>query len=217
MTERKALIVGAGIGGVTAAIALQQAGWTVRLLEQAPQLGEVGAGLTIGPSATRALESLGLGERLRAEADIPTRASVLHYQTLEPVVERGDTAARVGEGGKTWFHQMHRADFHRMITDVVKAGDPDAVVLNSRLVGIEQDADSVTAFLADGRRETGDLLIGADGLRSATRGLLFEESPPNFTGQVAFRAMAPMAAVPGVLGDFESATLMGPNAIFTRL
>lgn len=216
MNERKALIIGAGIGGLTAAIALQRAGWTVRLLEQAPQLGEVGAGLTVGPSATRALESLGLGERLRAEADIPARASVLHYQTLERVVERGDTAARVGQGGKTWFHQMHRADFHRMLTEVVLAHDPDAVLLNSRLVGIEQDADSVTALLADGRREVGGLLVGADGLRSATRGLLIEEGPPNFTGQVAFRALVPMDAVPGVLGDFESATLMGPGAIFTR-
>lgn len=208
------LIAGAGMGGATAAIAIQQAGYRVSLFEKAPQLNEIGAGVTIDESGTRALEYLGIAETLRAAADIPpSGGGGRHYATDEslgvgPPVDRPP--------GKTWFHQIHRADFQKMLIDAVLAADSAALHLGHGLSGFEQDADGVTAHFANGASVRGDILIGADGVRSTVRAALFGAENPRFTGQVAYRCLIPTERVEQYLGGRWTSVYIGPRRTFVR-
>ena len=211
------LVIGAGMGGATAAIALQQAGCNVSLFEQAPQLNEIGAGVTIDESGTRALEHLGVAETLRARADIPwvggeSTGGARHYATDEPL----GVAPLERPPGKTWFHQMHRADFQQLLVDVVTAHDPDALRLGHSLTGFEQDDDGVTAHFSNGAKVRGDVLIGADGLRSTVRAALFGAESARFTGQVAYRCLIPIERVRQYLGGRFTSVYVGPRRTFVR-
>ncbi len=210
------LVIGAGMGGATAAIALQQAGCRVSLFEQAPQLNEIGAGVTIDESGTRALEYLGVAETLRARADIPptgrAAGGARHYATDEPL--GGETIDR--PPGKTWFHQIHRADFQKMLVDEVLSADPEALHLGCAFQGFEQDDKGVTARFTNGQSARGDLLIGADGVRSAVRAALFGAETPRFTGQVAYRCLIPTEQVLPYLDGRWTSVYVGPRRTFVR-
>jgi len=209
------LIIGGGIGGLSAALGLQRAGFEVRLFEQATAFAEVGAGITIGVTADRALNFLGVGQTVKAASDFPEKPMVGHYRTGRPVAG-SPAGARAPYDPLKHFHQIHRADLHAILVRAVAANDPAAMALGAEFVGFRQDADQVVACFADGREVRGDGLIGCDGLRSVVRRELFSNENPRFTGQVAWRFLVPAERVLPFLGEAASAHFMGPGHNFVR-
>ena len=127
MKHAEVMIIGAGIGGLAAAIALQQAGMRVRVHEQAPVLGEVGAGLSISPKGALGLRALGVFDEFRAVAYAPDYQCVRHYKTGRVLaqVPRGE---RLEERYGERYYTVHRADLHRVLADAVTRHDPAAIV-----------------------------------------------------------------------------------------
>src|SRR5580658_10268545 len=160
MTD-KIIIIGAGIGGLTAALALQQRGLEVVVCEQASELREVGAGVQLSPNGTRVLAALGLLEALRAVSAEPAAKEIRLWSTGDswPLFDLG--TASVAEYGFPYL-MVHRGDLHALLAQAVRRASPDAIQLGARLVDIAEATDGVTVTLADGRHIAGALLIGAD-------------------------------------------------------
>ncbi|MDX2221897.1 MAG: FAD-dependent monooxygenase [Rhodospirillaceae bacterium] len=215
MKNAHVIIVGAGIGGLTAALALQRAGLKVSVYEQAPQLGEVGAGLTISPNATHALEFVGLGPFMAEKADRPEAGAGLHFQTGEVLYKTQEFGGFKQKHGAEYY-QIHRADLHDGLAAAVRANDPGAIRLGHAFKGVTQTASGVTAHFVNGAAVSGDVLIGCDGVRSAVRAALFGAEAPTFTGQVAFRGLVDAAPIRHLLVPTRSAVSIGPGRIFTR-
>jgi len=179
-------IIGAGIGGLSAAIALARHGAVVRVLEQSPEISEIGAGLQISPNGLAVLDALGLGEKLRA---VGTRASavVLRDYRRGSRVLRLDLARHAPE--QTYL-LLHRADLIEALADTAQ----DAGVtldLGRQVTVIAETSQGVRLDFSNGATEIHPLVIGADGLHSCLRPVLNDAIPPFFTGQVAWRAMVP--------------------------
>ncbi|HEU4326214.1 MAG TPA: FAD-dependent monooxygenase [Roseiflexaceae bacterium] len=191
----EAIVVGAGIGGLAAAIALREAGVDVAVYERAAELREVGAGLSLWPNAIRALDRLGLGPALSAigapqfSGSIRTSSGrVLNYADHAQMVHR--------LGGPTVV--LHRAELQAALTERLGAG---LIQTGAELTGLAQDERGVTASFADGRSARADLLIGADGLRSTVRRLLFDDRPPRYSGYSAWRGVAAVPHTPELLAQ----------------
>lgn len=215
MNDAHVLVVGAGIGGLTATLALQQAGLKVSVFEAAPQLGEVGAGLTISPNATHALEFVGLGPFMEARGDKPEAGAGLHYKTGEVLYHtQRDSSFKQKYGAE--YYQVHRADLHDALAAKARERDAQVIRTGHAFVGLEQAGGKVTARFANGATATSDVLIGCDGVRSVVRGALFGAEAPKFTGQVSFRGMVEAAKVMEHMVPTPSATTLGPGRIFTR-
>lgn len=209
------LIIGAGIGGLTAALALQRQGDTVRVFERAPVLGEVGAGLTVGPNMMQGLAWLGLAPAVLATACIPAHGGVLDLATGTMLVANARGPAPERRYGQPYL-QVHRADLHGILADAVRRRDPSALVLDHTLTGLEQDDGGARACFSNGNTFAGDFLVGADGSRSAVRELLFPGRPPRFTGYVAWRGLVPMERLPALDLTPDSAILIAPGRSFAR-
>jgi salicylate hydroxylase len=208
-------IIGAGLGGLTAALALLRAGWRVRVYEQAQVLGEVGAGITLSAGAGTGLAALGLGPALlSASLPVPDIA-FLHYRTGALLAGALDGAAPPDLGFAKARH-IHRADLHAILLDGVRAADAGCVVTGCRLAGIETTSGGVRAHFANGRIAAADALIGADGVRSTVRQRIFGDEAPEFAGQVAFRCLVPRAAAAPFMAAGNAAVSIGPGRIFNR-
>jgi len=215
MRDLSVSVIGAGMGGLTAALALQKLGFKVRVYEQAPALGEVGAGLTISPNATRALDFVGLGPFMAEAADKPSAGALVHYRTGEALTRtQRDGSFKDTYGAE--YYQIHRADLHDALVAAVRAHDEEAIRLSHAFDHLEQDENGVTASFKNGTKISSDVLIGADGSRSAVRGSIIDTVQPKFTGQAAFRGMVPAEAVEPYMTIANSTTTMGPGHIFTR-
>lgn len=215
MRDLSVLVIGAGMGGLTAALALQKLGFKVKLYEQAPALGEVGAGLTISPNATRALEFVGLGPFMAEAADKPSSGALVHYRTGDVLTKTQRDGSFLEQYGAEYY-QIHRADLHDALVAAVRANDENAILLSHGFDTLIQNETGVTATFTNGETVTGDLLIGADGSRSAVRASIIDTVAPKFTGQAAFRGMVPAEAVKQYMTIANSTTTMGPGHIFTR-
>jgi salicylate hydroxylase len=190
-------IVGAGIGGLTAALACHATGLDVRLFEQAPALDEVGAGLQLGANATRVLERLDVLDALLAVGVRPREVRLRAAVSGRQVAVRPLGATNDARYGAPYLH-LHRADLQRVLADAVRArGIP--LQLDRRLQAVQQDDAGVHLELLDaaGNRHvaTADACVGADGLHSRMGELLFGAAAPQFTGNVAWRATLPVAAI----------------------
>ena len=178
--SREILVVGAGIGGLTLALALHAAGLRVRVFEAAAALRELGVGVNLLPHAMRELAGLGLEQRLAAVA-VTTREVVFCNRFGQTVL----TEPRGRHAGYAWPQlSIHRADLQRVLLEAVRERlGPQAVVLGRRCVGVTQGAAGVTLRFADGTAESGGAAIGCDGIHSAVRRALHPgEGPPSFEG-----------------------------------
>src|SRR5919107_1079471 len=180
-------VIGGGIGGLTAAVALRQAGFDVDLYEQAPELTEVRGGINMGPNAVRVLRRLGLGAGLDREGVHPISTHqrrwrdgrTLQKSPLNPACEELYGAPHI---------TIHRAD----LLAVIAAGSPaEHVYLGHRLVDLAERGDRVEARFDNGARIAADVLVGADGIHSTVRARLFGEDEPEFAGCVAYRGLVP--------------------------
>lgn len=216
MKDAHILIIGAGLGGLTATLALQKAGFSVSVYEQADELGEVGAGVTITPNGCHVLDHLLDRAVMRHIFNVPPSGAIKHYRSGEIIVdtERGDLPKRRYGAN---YCQAHRADLHGALVDAVAANNPDAIHLDSCFTGLEESQDTISAIFANGKKVEGTVLIGADGIRSNVRDALWEQEQPKFTGYIAWRGLVPLANLkdPDVIFP-DSAAFAGRGRTFSR-
>jgi 2-polyprenyl-6-methoxyphenol hydroxylase-like FAD-dependent oxidoreductase len=205
-------IVGGGIGGLTAALSLLRRGFDVQVFERAAALTEVGAGVQISPNASRVLHGIGLAEEL-AEAGV--RPLAWHQRRWDD----GRTLLRtpLAEPLEAAFgfphYQMHRAD---LLAALARAVPATRVHLGHRLTAFEDDGDRVTAHFAGGATAEVDVLVGADGIHSLVRRLLFGPENPHFTGCVAYRGLVPAERLRELELEVSAQVWMGPGAHFVH-
>ena len=179
----KVLVVGGGVGGLATAVALRKVGMEVTVLERAPRLAAVGAGIQIAPNAIKALRELGLAERIES---LGTAAETFQFRSSGGAVL---VEAQVGElarkhGAPAVF--LSRADLLRTLFEAL---DEDVVHFGARVESVAQDQDGVTGVLTDGTEIRADLLVSADGVGSAIRSQLFPGAEPVYAGYQDWRAV----------------------------
>jgi salicylate hydroxylase len=212
--ERRALVAGGGIGGLTAALALARAGLRVDLFERAAGFREIGAGIQLSPNATRVLAHLGVLEALRPLAFVPERTEMRHWQRGDVVSVTPLGASLVERFGFPYLH-VHRADLIDVLVHAA-AGEP-RIHLHPG-VGIEafdNDGTEVRVHTATGDWR-GDVLVGADGIHSRVRAGLFGAQAPAFTGNVAWRALVPAERLPRNFVAPAATVWMGPGRHFVH-
>ncbi|HEU4623732.1 MAG TPA: FAD-dependent monooxygenase [Steroidobacteraceae bacterium] len=203
-------IVGAGIGGLVAGLALARRGFDVAIYEQTRALKEVGAGLQISANGTRVLAEIGILEQVLASAFRPDGKQV-----------------RLWNSGKTWklfdlgeqsvarygfpYVTVHRADLHDALADALRAVAPNALHLGHHFRALEQDGSSVTLSFDDEPSVTCDVAVGADGVHSAMRKALFGKADASFTGIVAWRGLIPIERLPERLRSPVGTNWIGPG------
>ena len=195
MDRKRILIAGAGIGGLSAALALLRRGVEAEVFEQSDRLGEVGAGIMLTPNATRTLGQLGLESDLRGVSVEPDASIYRRFDNREVILSAPLRGVMEPRHGAKYLH-VHRADLHAILVAAVRRLSPECICLDRAFVDCEQDAASVTARFADGTQSTGDALIGCDGARSRVRESTFGGTAPSFTGQVAWRGIVPSNGLP---------------------
>lgn len=189
--RRRAIVVGAGIGGLAATLSLRRAGWDVVLVEQAARFTEVGAGIQLAPNATRVLRRLDVLDTVAAPASRPSHLSFRSWSDGSEICRYATGRETEEEFGAPYL-LLHRADLHDAL---VAAVPPGSVRLNTAVVDITQDDDSACITTATGERLHADLVVAADGIRSAARQWLFGKDEAVFSGTAAYRALLPSAEV----------------------
>lgn len=209
-TSHRIAICGAGLGGLTAALALRQRGFDVVVYEQAEQLQEVGAGLQLSANAVRVLADLGLEERLLDLASMAEGKQVRLWNSGDAwkLFDLGPLSLeRYGYP----YLLMHRADLHSILVGELGSSAPGALKLGHRLVGLDQDDRGVTLQFSDGSTDVADVVVGADGVHSVVRSALFGEVAPEFSGCVAWRGVIRAKGLPPHLRDPIGTNWIGPN------
>ncbi|WP_369272877.1 FAD-dependent monooxygenase [Streptomyces sp. R11] len=207
----RAIVVGAGIGGLAATLSLRRAGWDVTLVEQAARFTEVGAGIQLAPNATRVLRRLDVLGAVAAPAARPSHLSFRTWSDGSEICRYATGRDAEDEFGAPYL-LLHRADLHQAL---VAAVPPESVRLNTTVVDITQDDDSACVTTAAGERLGADLVVAADGIRSAARQWLFGKDEAVFSGTAAYRALLPAAEVAD-LGLPPLAVWLGPDRHFVH-
>lgn len=179
-------IVGAGVGGLSLAAALTNLGVTARVFEQAPAFRRVGTGIGVAPNAAKALDRLGIMERLGAVAYQASYRSNREWDTGEELFRlllEGEIERKYGAP----YLLLHRGDLHQALYDAV----PGSVRFGHRLERLEQGKDGVRLWFADGSEESAEIVVGADGAHSVVRESLFGSRAATYTGRVAYRSVFP--------------------------
>lgn len=206
MRERRVIIVGAGIGGLTAAIALRRVGIEAQVFERAPELREAGAGISLWPNAVLPLRRLGVGEAIEA-AGYPSTDSSLRSWTGEPL---GPAVADRLEGTfGAPLVVVHRAALQGVLRAALP---PDAVELGHEAVAIEQDGAGAAVHFSSGSHERGDLVVGADGIRSRVRAAVLSDGEPRYSGHTAWRGVVSMD--PSLANQVLLGESWGPASLF---
>jgi salicylate hydroxylase len=205
-------IIGGGIGGLAAAAALLRAGFDVRVYEQARALGEVGAGINIGPNASRILHRLGLAEVLAKTGVKPTTFDQRRWDDGRFLL-RAPLGDAVESAFGAPYYTFHRADLHDALAGAVPA---DRVHLAHRLTRLVDNGDRVEAQFANGRSIPADALVGADGIHSVVRHALLGPEQPRFTGCVAYRGLVPADRLTHLALDRTNQIWMGPGRHFVH-
>jgi len=206
----RVLIIGGGIGGLTAAVALRQAGFDAHVYEQASVLREVGAGVAISPNAVKVLHWLGLAEALRAVGVVSLSMDTRDWQSGALLGRVPLAAAAVTRWGAPFYH-LHRADLHGALRAAL--GDQH-ITLAARCVAVDQYNTAVGIRFADGRDVTGDLLIGADGIHSIVRDHVAGADRAIWSRQISWRGLAPAAVGHEIGLEVRHHSFWGPRKQF---
>ena len=203
------IVAGGGIGGLAAALALARRGFAVKVLEQAAEIGEIGAGVQLAPNAFAAFDALGVGQQARGRAVFNERMVMMDATDASTVAEipLGDAFhARFGNP----YAVIHRADVHQSLLDGVQTHGGIELLTSTRVLHAEQSVDGVTVFDAVGRGHRGAALIGCDGVKSAVRAQLVGD-PVRVSGHVVYRAVVDAAEFPKDLAWNAAAVWAGPD------
>jgi len=188
---RRIAIVGAGLGGLAAAIALRQQGFEVQIYEQASELAEFGAGINISPNSVKFFQAVGLADKLHAISSEPVGLTWRDWGSgeIHNRIPFGDFEKRYG----ATYYVVHRSDLHRMLSEAVPQ---TSIQLGKRCAQVETRNGSVGLTFKDGTSAEADVAIGCDGIRSAVRSCLFGGEGPHYAGTMCWRALAPTDALP---------------------
>ncbi len=194
MNPQKALVVGAGIGGLAAALCLAKKGFDVAVFEQSPDVSEIGAGIQLSPNCSRVLHHLGMESALRQTAFLPEAAEIRHWKTgkMLSTTDRGESA--VEDYGFPYYH-IHRGDLISALYEAAHSHAKIEVQTSSRIDSFHQtNGDAV--LVCNDSEVHGNLIVGADGIHSVVRNGLFGEDKPRFTGTVAWRGLVQANKLP---------------------
>jgi salicylate hydroxylase len=207
--ELPVLVAGGGIGGLAAALALVRQGFAVTVLEQAAEIGEIGAGIQLGPNAFHAFDALGVGDKTRNRS-VFTDYMVMHDAIDEYQVGKIPTDENFRKRFGNPYAVIHRQDIHTSLLEGAQETGKVEFHTSCRVESIEQGADSVTVTCGNGRTFTGQALIGADGVRSVVRSQ-YVNDPPRVTGHVVYRSVIDAKEFPENLKWNAASIWVGPN------
>jgi len=210
MKNKSIAIVGAGIGGLTAALALIRQGIAVDVYEQAPELKELGAGVQISSNGTRVLYALGLGPAIEKVGVIVAGKEIRLWSTGQTWKLFDLGAVSVEQYGSPYM-MFHRGDLHAALLDAIRRERPDSIHLNRKCTGVTQNGDGVTIAFEQGEPVEAALAIGADGVQSRVRFSVFGADRPEFTGIVAWRGLIPRDKVPAGIKLDVGTNWVGPG------
>jgi salicylate hydroxylase len=205
-------VVGGGIGGLTAALSLLRAGFDVHVYERAAELAEVGAGVQISPNASRVLHGLGLADELARTGVKPLAWHQRRWDDGRTLL-RTPLAEPLEETFGFPHYQMHRAD---LLAALASALPSERVHLRHRLIDVCERGDRVEARFANGARVDADVLVGADGIHSVVRGVLFGPDEARFTGCTAYRGLVPEQRLRELALEVTAQVWMGPGRHFVH-
>jgi salicylate hydroxylase len=210
-TDLPVIVAGGGIGGLAAALALVRRGFKVTVLEQAPEIGEIGAGIQLGPNAFHAFDALGVGDKARGRA-VYTDSMVMHDAVDESLVGRIETGEAFRQRFGNPYAVIHRADVHLSLLEGARESGRVSFHTHTQVQRFEQDEANrtVTAIDQHGKRWTGQALIGADGGKSVLR-TQYVNDPPRVTGHVVYRAVVEKADFPENLRWNAASLWAGPK------
>ncbi len=200
-------VIGGGIGGLSAALHLLKAGLDVHVYEQSPRIGEIGAGIQISPNASRLLIRLGLKPAMDRVGVLP---QAVHQRRWDDgrTLQRAPVGREVEETFGAPYYHFHRGDLAELLGAAVP---PERVHLAHKLVALEEKSERVVARFDNGAMAEADLLVGADGIRSAVHSLTFGQEKARFTGCVAWRGLVPAERVRHLDIEVASHNWMGPD------
>lgn len=207
--DRPILIAGAGIGGLSLAIALARQGLASRVLERRGELAEAGAGIQLGPNAVSVLSRLGVAERLKPSIGAPECLRVHDGESGQRLAELplGDWIAR---RHRAPYWVAHRADLHAALLETATAHPQIELVTTSEVTSFTPTDDGVVAATADGGRHYGALLVGADGIWSRIRKLLWPEFTLTYSGKTASRAVVNRGDAPASFREMATGVWLSP-------
>lgn len=210
MNSKSAIVVGGGIGGMTTALSLSRAGWSVRLYERAAAFSEIGAGIMLTPNATRVLRHLGVEAALDKCAMRPPAS----------IYRRFDDASLVGDSplgssvestyGAPYFH-IHRSDLLDVLTAAAESQSGVQLHTNHEAIGCTEKNGRIRVNFANGKVAEDGLVVACDGVRSTLRSCLAPKAEPRFRGQVAWRGLVPAQGLPAKVTARESVVWIGPD------
>jgi salicylate hydroxylase len=193
--QQPVLIVGGGIGGLAAALALARKGYRTRVLEQAPEFKEIGAGIQLGPNVFKLFDCLGLTERVSRIATFPPSLLMMDCITAEVV-----TRIPLGKEFLDRFHHpyalIHRADLLDVLVEACRESDAITLETSRKVTSLTDHGDRISVTTQEGPAYDGPALIGADGLWSTIRSILLNDGKPRVSGHIAYRAVIPTEEVP---------------------
>ena len=208
-TDLPVLVAGGGIGGLAAALALVRQGFQVTVLEQAPEIGEIGAGIQLGPNAFHAFDALGVGDKARGRA-VYTDYMVMHDALDEYQVGKIPTGEAFLKRFGNPYAVIHRQDIHNSLLEGAQETGKVQFITNTRVERVEQTDTTVTVHCTNGKTYTGQALIGADGGKSVVRAQ-YVNDPPRVTGHVVYRAVVEKKDFPENLQWNAASIWVGPN------
>ena len=204
------LIAGGGIGGLSTALALAAKGFSSLVLEKAPQLGEIGAGIQLGPNAFHCFDTLGVGDTARAMAVYIDRLRLMDAMAGEEICQI-DLGEKFRARFRNPYAVIHRGDLHGVLLQACRDNPLVGLRTSAEVVGYDQDERGITARLGTGEALRGRLLVGADGLWSKVRRQVVGDTPPRVSGHTTYRSVIPVEQMPEDL-RWNAATLWaGPK------
>jgi salicylate hydroxylase len=203
------LVVGGGIGGLAAALALGQKGWPVKVLEETPEFGAIGYGIQLGPNVFHMFERLGVSEAVLKKSIVPKALTMLD-SVDGGVIVRIPTGPAFEKRFKYPYIVLHRVDLHQVLLEACKAVHTIELVPTTTVAGFEDTGDKVRVLSNNGTIE-GTAIIAADGLRSVIRQQILNEGEPRMVGYVAHRTIIPMDQLTADVRREESVLWSGPG------